>query len=237
MKEIIEVLGSNSQEQIQRRIVEEIVDVPVPQDDSNKDQLSHADNRIEAVEKSISELHESVMKEIESRQTQHSEVSTLITNNVAATELLKFCLTVEQIVSVPAPQIRKEIGEVMQLIPRERISDLVIEQTVDIPRPQIQERTVIVVKAHPTGLGAEPHWEGSRSREAHRTGLGADLHCGANCGRASSKDSMTDSCRDVQTKVSAVQVVLKTVRDPQAQFTDTVVDVPVVVQHQAPMTQ
>ena len=37
--------------------------------------------------------------------------------------------------------------------------------------------------------------------------------------------------------VPAVQVVQKNVRDPQAQFTDTVVDVPVVVQHQAPMTQ
>ena len=29
----------------------------------------------------------------------------------------------------------------------------------------------------------------------------------------------------------------KTVRDPQAKFTNKVVDVPVVVQHQAPMTQ
>ena len=128
--------------------------------------------RSEAVEKSISELHEGVMKETESRQKQHSDVVTLITNNVAATELLKLCLTVEQIVGVPAPQIRKEIGAVMQLIPRERISDLVIEQTVDVPRPQIQEQTVIVVKAHPTGPGAEPHREGSRSCEAHLTGLG-----------------------------------------------------------------
>ena len=60
MEEIIEVVGSISQEHIQRRIVEEIVDVPVPQDVNNKDQLSNTDARIEAVEKSISELHESV---------------------------------------------------------------------------------------------------------------------------------------------------------------------------------
>ena len=32
--------------------------------------------------------------------------------------------TVEQIVDVPVPQIRKETGEVIQFIPKERISDL-----------------------------------------------------------------------------------------------------------------
>ena len=92
------------------------------------------------------------------------------------------CRTLEQIVGVPAPQIRKEIGEVMQLIPQERTSDHVAEQTVEIFSPQIQEQTVEVVKAHPTGLGA-------------------GLHLGANCGRASSTDSMTDSSRDVQMQV------------------------------------
>ena len=73
MEEILEVVRSTSQEHIQRRIVEEIVDVPVRPDDNNKDQLSNTDARTEALEKSISELHESVMRETESRQRQHSE--------------------------------------------------------------------------------------------------------------------------------------------------------------------
>ena len=64
----------------------------------------------------------------------------------------------------------------MQLSAQERISDHVDEHNVHIPTPQIQEQTVIVVKAHPTGPGAEPHREGSRSCEAYRTGLGADWH-------------------------------------------------------------
>ena len=119
MEEIIEVVRSSSQEHIQRRIVEQIVDVPVPQDGNNKDQLSNTDIALRPVEKSISEHHESVMRETESRQRQPSEVVTLIANNAAATELLKLCRTLEQIVDVSAPQIRKEIGEVMQLIPQE----------------------------------------------------------------------------------------------------------------------
>ena len=92
MEEIIEVARSISQERTQRRIVEKIVDVPVPQDDSNKNQLSNTDARIEAVEKSTSELHDRVTKETEVRQKQHSEVVTLIANNAAATELLKLAV-------------------------------------------------------------------------------------------------------------------------------------------------
>ena len=71
-----------------------IVDVSVPQDTiehHNKDQLSNTDARIEAVEKSISELHERVTKETEIRQEQ-SEVVTLIAKNAAATELIKLAV-------------------------------------------------------------------------------------------------------------------------------------------------
>ena len=71
------------------------MDVSVPQDvieDYNKDQLSNTDARMEAVEESISELQERVTREIEIRQEQQSEVVTLIANNAAATELLKFAV-------------------------------------------------------------------------------------------------------------------------------------------------
>ena len=62
MEEILEVVRLTSQEHIHRRIVDEVLHVFVPQDDDNKDQLSNTDARIEAVEKSIAELHKSVMK-------------------------------------------------------------------------------------------------------------------------------------------------------------------------------
>ena len=45
----------------------------------------------------------------------------------------------EQIFDVSVPQIRKDIGEVIHLIPQERISDRVVEQIIDIPVPQIRE--------------------------------------------------------------------------------------------------
>ena len=61
-------------------------------EDYSKDQLSNTDARTEAVEKIISELDESVAKETEIRQKQHSEVVTLIANNAAATELLKLAV-------------------------------------------------------------------------------------------------------------------------------------------------
>ena len=92
LEETVDVVRLISQEHIQRRMVEEPVGVSVPQDaieDCNKDQLSNTTARIEAVEKSISELHERVTKDTKTRQKQHSEVMTLIANNAAATELLK----------------------------------------------------------------------------------------------------------------------------------------------------
>ena len=209
------------------------------------------DARIETVEKSISELHERVTKMTEIRQEQQSEVVTLIANNAAATELLNLAVNrlhgfyaptlqrlqqhiVEEIIDVPVPEVMEETvevvkhiprsrrratqwqivavpvqriqektGQVIQLIPQERTSHHVIEQTVDIPIPQIQERTVEVVRAHPTGPGA-------------------GLHRGANCARASSTDPMTDSSRDVQVPIPAVQVVQKTLRDPQASMVQEV---------------
>ena len=57
---------------------EQIVDVSVPQDtieEHNKDQLSNTDARIEAVEKSISELLKRMTKETEIRQEQQTEVA------------------------------------------------------------------------------------------------------------------------------------------------------------------
>ena len=50
--------------------------------------------------------------------------------------------TVEQIVDVPVPQIRKETDEVTQFIPQDESSDHIFEQTVDIPSAQIQEQAV-----------------------------------------------------------------------------------------------
>ena len=71
---------------------EQIVDVSVPQDtieEHSKDQLSNTDARIEAEEKSISELLKRMTKETEIRQEQQSEVVTLIAKNAAATKLIK----------------------------------------------------------------------------------------------------------------------------------------------------
>ena len=50
--------------------------------------------------------------------------------------------TVEQIVDVPVPQVRKETDEVTQFIPQDENSDHVVEQTVDIPSAHIQEQAV-----------------------------------------------------------------------------------------------
>ena len=49
------------------------------------------------------------------------------------------------IVDMPVPRIRKEIGEVNQLITRDRISECIVEQ-VDVAVPKIRERNVEVAK-------------------------------------------------------------------------------------------
>ena len=131
LEEIVEVARSISQEHIQRRIVDEIEDVPIPQNDDNNDQLSNTTARIEAVEKSISELHESVTKDTKIRQKQHSEVMNLIANNAAATELLMLTSqTVQKTVEVPQMQYT------------DRIVGVPVAAQVRVPTIQTTQRTV-----------------------------------------------------------------------------------------------
>ena len=169
LEETVDVVRLISQEHIQRRMVEEPVGVSVPQDaieDCNKDQLSNTTARIEAVEKSISELHERVTKDTETRQKQDSEVMTLIANNAAATELLKLT---DEFLSLMArkmkdPDTKEDLeadtakhssvletavsrstldGEVSS---RDRISQYTIEQTLDVPMPEMVKQLVEVPK-------------------------------------------------------------------------------------------
>ena len=128
------VAEPGSPRRIQRRTVEEIVDVPVPQDDDNKDQLSNTDARIEAVEKSISKLHESVMKETEARQKQHSEVVTSIANNAAATEFFKLVVNklhfTDEVVKMPVT-LQKQVPVIQEE-----------QKTVDAPQVQCTDKIV-----------------------------------------------------------------------------------------------
>ena len=43
------------------------------------------------------------------------------------------------------PQVMKEVGEVVRLIPQERIPERIVEQIVDVPVPLIVEEIVEVV--------------------------------------------------------------------------------------------
>ena len=45
---------------------------------------------------------------------------------------------VEHIVDVPVPQFTGEILEVVENIPKERISERTMEQTVDVPVPHVE---------------------------------------------------------------------------------------------------
>ena len=163
LEETVDVVRLISQEHIQRHMVEEPVGVSVPQDaieDCNKDQLSNTDARIEAVEKSISELHESMI------------------NNAAATELLKLAvnrLQAEAPFEVRNTSYRDEMtsqatekkedleadtakhssvletavsrstldGEVSS---RDRISQYTIEHTLDVPMLEMLKQLVEVPK-------------------------------------------------------------------------------------------
>ena len=126
----------------------------------DKNQLSNNDGRIEAVEKSISELDESVAHAVLQEGIQErivGEIMDVLPQVMEKTiEVAKHIpqerihsYTVEEIVDMAVPRIRKETGEVIQLFPRERISDPVIEQTVDTPSPHIQDQAIEVVKAIP----------------------------------------------------------------------------------------
>jgi len=70
-----------------------------------EEQLSNTETRIAAVQKSISELDDSVAKATELRQKQRSEFVTLTANNAAATELLK--LAINRLNKFYAPKLHK----------------------------------------------------------------------------------------------------------------------------------
>ena len=99
--------------------------------------------------------------------------------------------TVEQIVDVPVPQIRKETDEVTQFIPQDEISDHVFEQTVDIPSAQIQEQAVESARIIPQDR-----------LQQHTTEETVIVH-------------MIMRVRD-----PAVQAMMKTFEVPQVQFVD-----------------
>ena len=70
-----------------------------------EEQLSNADDRIAVVQKSTSELHASVAKAFQIRQTQHSELVTLTANTVAVTHLLK--VAINRLNKFCAPKLHK----------------------------------------------------------------------------------------------------------------------------------
>ena len=54
--------------------------------------------------------------------------------------------TVEHLVDVTAPRIRRGTGRVIQSTPQDRISGYVIEQIVDVAVPEVREKTGQVTK-------------------------------------------------------------------------------------------
>ena len=59
--------------------------------------------------------------------------------------------TVDQIVERPVPQIRKGLGEAIQLLLQVQTSDHHSEQIVDVPAPQIRKEFGEVIQPTPPG--------------------------------------------------------------------------------------
>ena len=90
-------------------------------EDHNKGQLFDTDGRIEAVEKPISELDESVPRAMLQGGIQEH--------------------IVEELIDVFVPQVMKETVEVVQHIPQERVQNCALAEIVDVPHTQIREET------------------------------------------------------------------------------------------------
>ena len=128
--------------------------------------------------------------------------------------------TVEQMVAVPVPQIREEIGQEIQLIPQSRISECVSEQTVNIPIQQSsmvqKSQKTIETPQHMDKVADFPHvQEGQTVQKTVEIPVGV---------------SMT-----AESRAPAVQAAQKTVKCARVKFLDKIADVPVVVQRQVPM--
>ena len=167
-----------SQEHIQQRIIKQTVDESVPQlqehlvemtevtpqdviEDCNKDQLSNMDARTEAVEKSISQLHERVTKDTEIRSKQHSEVMTqevMVTVVQLYPEYLDvpnanpIMQAVEKTVEVPQVQYTDRIVGVPVVTQRRVPTIQTAQGTMEVPQVQFLDRMVgvPVVTQHKT---------------------------------------------------------------------------------------
>ena len=100
-----------------------------------KDQLPHTDARIKRiVEEVIGVPVPQVMKQAVKLIPQ---------------DKVQNCTMKQKIVAVPAPRIRDETGEVIQLTPQDRVSGRVVHRIIDSPVAQIREANVEMAKAIP----------------------------------------------------------------------------------------
>ena len=100
---------------------------------------------------------------------------------------------------VPVPHMMKKTIERAKHIPQERVQDNTMEHIVDVPVSQIQEETVEVTQRVPQDRMSD-----------HVVEQTVDI--------PSSTESMTESSRDAQMHVPAVQVAQKTVKELRSKF-------------------
>ena len=149
-------------------------------------------------------------------------------------------------------RIQEELLEVIQLIRKTRISERIDETFMDGPVPQIQERLVEenkfnkytnAVRTERTSQrqSLEENTLHSSSGQYTRSSAGtqvrqatkSEAHVGS-CSVSNVTHSLTGGCPVSRPLMEKVQ---KTVEVPQAQSTDKVIDVPVIMQRQVPAVQ
>ena len=256
-----------SQDKIPQRTAEQVMDIPVPQVTEESIEMFNVLSQDRVQQRNVEHITEtsavSLAEEIAERTVEKTNVPvshviekiTEVARHIPH-ERVQNC-TEEELVDMPIPQIRKETGEVIQLVPTRRKSDPVVDQIVDspsftdsrgeqvqAPEVQVAQKTVkdpqtqSIVKelrsrfevghTKVTEKATRARNRSDKNRWMKKQGFEAKQHPQ----NAQERADLTN-----QRQAPAIRIVQKTVEVPRVQYIDKVADNPVDVQRQGSTIQ
>ena len=214
MEEIVEIVKVVFHERIAERICEQIVDVYVPRAVEQVTEVPKTSSRDRTLQCTAEQSLDVLVPEMAKQLVEAPE--TVSRDRIQQR-------TVEQIVDAPVPQAVEELAEVFRIFSQDRIQQRIVEQTIEIPAVSLAEM-IVEVPVVQTQQGVTTHVQHVvNTIEVEKPRI--------------IKETAQRKKPIIQEKINQVTKHVEVPEVPLSQFTDKVIDKPVVAQRQIPMVQ
>ena len=215
MEEIVEIVKVVFHERIAERICEQIVDVHVPRAVEQVTEVPKTSSRDRTLQCTAEQILDVLAPEMAKQLVEAPET-------VSRDKIQQ--RTVEQIVDAPVPQAVEELAEVFRIFSLDRIQQRAVEQTIENPAISLAGMIVEMPVTRKTQQIANTHVEHVvNTVEAERPKI--------------IKETVQRKKPIIQEKINQVTKHVEVPEVPLSQFTDKVIDKPVVARRQIPMVQ